>query len=100
MGQHNFAVRSCCDLDLQGSSLNVALDTTSQYGDHSCEIVFKTDFKQQSYGPDTILLQGHAVTLTFKIATQMLRHDTSSQYGDHFCEIFCENRLQITKLLA
>ena len=38
----DFAVRSCCDLDLQGSSLNVEMDTSSQYGDHSCEIVFKS----------------------------------------------------------
>jgi len=48
-------------------------DTSSQYGDHFCETVLKADFKQQSYGPDTILLQGHAVTLTFKVATQTLR---------------------------
>ena len=27
----------------------------------------------ECYGPDTILLEGHAVTLTFKVATQMLR---------------------------
>ena len=33
--------RFCCDPDLQGSSLNVALDMSSQYGDHSREIVFK-----------------------------------------------------------
>jgi len=26
---HDFAVRSCCDIDLQGSSLNVALNTLS-----------------------------------------------------------------------
>jgi len=25
------------------------------------------------YGPDLILLQGHTVTVTFKVATQMLR---------------------------
>ena len=31
-----------------------------------------------------ILLKGHAVTLTFKVAAQMLR-DTLPQYGDHFC---------------
>ena len=31
------------------------------------------DFKKQSYGPDTILLQGRAVTLTLKVGTQMLR---------------------------
>jgi len=29
--------------------------------------------KKRSYGLDTILLQSHAVTLTFKVATQMLR---------------------------
>jgi len=36
-------------------------------------ISVKWDFKYRSYGPDTILLQGHAVILTFKVATQMLR---------------------------
>jgi len=44
----------------------------SQYDDHSCEIVVKFDFKSQSYGPETILLKGHTVTLTFKVATQKL----------------------------
>jgi hypothetical protein len=63
---------SCCDLDLQGSDPNVACDMSSHYGDHFCEIVLKSDLKYQSYGPDTILLQGHAVTLTFKVVTQML----------------------------
>jgi len=43
-----------------------------QYGDHSCEIVVKFDFKSQSYVPETILLKGHTVTLTFKVAIQML----------------------------
>jgi len=52
---------------------NVVRDTSSQYGDNFCEIVVKFDFKLSSYGADTILLQGHAVTLTFKVATQMLR---------------------------
>jgi hypothetical protein len=33
---HNFAVRSCCDLDLQGSDQNVKHDMSSQYGDHFC----------------------------------------------------------------
>ena len=41
-------------------------DMLSQYGDHLCEIVVKFDFKSQSYGMDTIMLKGHAVTLTFK----------------------------------
>jgi len=45
----------------------------SQYGDHFCEIFSKSDFKLQCYGPNTNLLQGGAVTLTFKVATQMLR---------------------------
>jgi len=45
----------------------------SQYGDHFCEIVLKSDLKYQSYGPNMILLQGHAVTLTFKVETQILR---------------------------
>jgi len=31
-----------------------------------------SDFKKQGYGPGKFLLQGHAVTLTFKVATQML----------------------------
>jgi len=69
---NDFAARSSCDLDLQGSNPNVARDTLSQYGDHSCEIVVKFDFKSQSHGPETILLKGHTVTLTFKVATQML----------------------------
>jgi len=41
----DFAARSCCDLDLQGNDLNVERDTSSQYGDHFCEIVSKSDFK-------------------------------------------------------
>jgi len=45
----------------------------SQYGDYFCEIVLISNFKKWSYGPDTILLQGHAVTLTFKVATKILR---------------------------
>ena len=35
-------------------------------------MVLKSNFKKPSYGSDTILLQGHAVTLTFKVATQIL----------------------------
>jgi len=42
---HNFAARSCCDLDLQGSDLNDACDMSSQYGDHFCETVLKFNFK-------------------------------------------------------
>ena len=43
--RHELAARSCCDLDLQGSNQNVARDMSSQYGDHFCEIVVKSDFK-------------------------------------------------------
>jgi len=35
---HDFAARSCCDLDLQGNDQNVARDTSSQYDDHFCEM--------------------------------------------------------------
>jgi len=37
MAGHNFAARSCCDLDLQGSDPNVVCDTLSQYGEHFCK---------------------------------------------------------------
>ena len=42
---NNFAERSCCDIDLQGSDPNVAHDMSSQYGDHFSEIFLKSDFK-------------------------------------------------------
>ena len=42
---HDYAARSCCDLDLQGSDPNLARDKSSQYGDHCCEIVVKSDLK-------------------------------------------------------
>jgi hypothetical protein len=51
---------------------NIVHNTLSQYGDHFCEIVVKSDFKKRSNVPDMILLQGHAVTLTFKVGTQMM----------------------------
>jgi len=70
--RHNYAARSCYELGIQNSNPNVARDTLSQYGDHSCEIVVKFDFKSQSYGPETILLKSHTVTVTFKVAAQML----------------------------
>jgi len=75
---HDFAARSCCDLDLQGSNTNIARDMLSQYGDDFCKIVWKSDFKKPSYWPDMILLQGHAVNLTFRVATQIFaRHVVS-----------------------
>ena len=49
---HDFAARSCCDLHIQGSEPNFVRDTSSQYGDHFCDIVLKSDFKKQSNGTD------------------------------------------------
>ena len=43
--RHDFAARSCCDLDLQGNDPNVVRDTSSQYGDYFFETVVKSDFK-------------------------------------------------------
>ena len=43
--RHDFAARLCCDLDFKGSDQNIACDMSSQYGDHFCEIVVKSDFK-------------------------------------------------------
>ena len=42
---HNFAARSCCDLDLQGCDPNVVRDMSSQYGDHFCKIFSNSNFK-------------------------------------------------------
>jgi len=42
---HDFAARSCCDLDLQGIDPNVNRDISFQYGDHFCIIVVKSNFK-------------------------------------------------------
>jgi len=42
---HDFAVRSCCDLDIQDSNQNVAHNMSSHYGDHFSEKVENSDFK-------------------------------------------------------
>jgi len=55
-------------LGLRGSDPIVARDTLSHYDDHLCKSIVKSDFKQQSYEPDTILPLGLAVTLPFKVA--------------------------------
>jgi len=69
---------------------------SSQYGDNFCEIVVKSDFQKQIYGPDMILLQGHAVTLTFKLQGIDLNvvRDTSSHYGDNFCNIVLKSNFK------
>ena len=44
--RHDFAASLCYDLDFQGTDSNVVgSDTSSQYGDHFCEILVKSDFK-------------------------------------------------------
>jgi hypothetical protein len=45
---------SCCDLDLQGSDPNVTRDTSSQYGDHFCEIVVKPTSNNEVMGQTRI----------------------------------------------
>jgi hypothetical protein len=40
-----------------------------------------------------MLLQGRAVTLTFKVATEMLRA-ALSHYGDHFCEMILKSNFK------
>ena len=66
---------------------------SSQHRDHLCEIVLEQDFKKRSYGPDTIMLKGHAVTLTFKVATHDAR-DTSCQYRDQLCKIIIKSDIK------
>jgi len=43
--KNNEVMCRTCDLDFQGSDPNVVRDTSSQYGDHFCEIVLKFNFK-------------------------------------------------------
>jgi hypothetical protein len=78
---------------------NVAHDTLSQYGDHYCEIVVKSYFKKRSYGLDTIVLQGHAVTLTHKQRHKCFAPLIASILWSFLWNIF-QIRLQITKLWA
>jgi len=49
---------------------NISKPALSQYADHVCEIVVKSDFK---LWPDTILLLGHIVTLNINVGTEILR---------------------------
>ena len=77
---HDFSARAYCDLDLQGSDQIVARDTSSQYCDHFCEIVKKSDPKFQSFWPDTTLLQGRAVTLTFRVGTHICARHVDSTW--------------------
>jgi len=73
MGQTWF----CCKVMLwpwpSSSDANVACYTSSQYGDHYLWNSFKIWLQiTKLYGPDMILLQGDAVTLTLQVVTQML----------------------------
>ena len=41
----DFAARSFCDLELQGSDPNLARELSPQYGAHFFETILKSDFK-------------------------------------------------------
>ena len=82
----DFAARPCCDLELPGRDPNVAHDTLSNYGDHFCEIVSKSDFKKQSYWPDKILTARSCCDLDLQGNDLNLVRDTLTQHGGHFCE--------------
>ena len=41
-----------CDLDLENMTLVQGHDTSLGYGQQLCEILSKSDFKVESYGPD------------------------------------------------
>jgi hypothetical protein len=69
---HDFAAMSCCDLDLQSSKPNVARDTSIQYNDYLCVIVVKLTTNNEVMDRTQFLLQCHAMTLTFKVATEIL----------------------------
>ena len=45
-------------------------------------------------GQDMILLQGHALTLTFKGRNPNVARHTSPQYGDHFCKIVSKSYIK------
>jgi len=47
-------------------------DTSSQYGDHFCQILVKSDFKLQSYGPETFFAERSCYDLDHQ--------------GEHMCE--------------
>jgi len=93
---HNFAARSCCDLDLQGIDPNVVCDTSSHYGDNFCKIVLKSNFKKPSYGGNTMFGARSCCDLDLQGRDLNLARDMLSQYGDHFCKIVfktdCEHR--------
>jgi len=48
--------------------------------------IWNIRLQSRRYGPDTNLLQGHDVTLTFGSEPNIAR-DALSQYGDQYCEI-------------
>jgi len=85
--RHDFAVRSCCDLGLQGSNPNVSRDTLSQYGDHSCEIIVKFDYKSQILCAGNFFAENSYCDLDLQGSDPNIVRDTSSQHGDHLYEI-------------
>ena len=55
-------ILTSCDLCLEGINQNLVSNTSSCYDDHLCCTITKSHHKQQSYGPETNLLQGRPVT--------------------------------------
>jgi len=74
-------------LAFQGSNQNVACDTLSQYGDHSCEIVVKFDFKSQKLCAGNFFAEMSYCYLDLQGSDPNFVRNTSSQHGDHLYEI-------------
>jgi len=91
---HVFAVKACCDLDLQGSSLNVALDTSSHYGDHSCEKVFKSTKITKLWAGNNFAKRS-CCDLDLQGSDPNVARDMSCQYGDQLCEIILKSDFKL-----
>ena len=63
---------------------------SSQYGDHFCEIVVKSDLKNKLWGGHNFAANSRC-DLDLQGSNPNLAHDTLSQYGGHFCEIFLKS---------
>jgi hypothetical protein len=82
---HDFAARSCCDLDLQGSDPNIARDTSSQYGDHLCEMVIQIRLKiMKIWAGQDFFAARSCSYLYLQASDPNVACDTLSQYGYHF----------------
>jgi len=87
MGRHDFAARSCCDLDLQGNDPNVARYLSSQYSDHFCEKNCNIQLQITKLWAGHNFAARSCCDLDLQGSDPYVARDTSSQYGDNFCEI-------------